>query len=102
MKCPYYQHEAIVKNGKVKMEDQNVQQYYLCSPCGKRFNERVCIPITRLSTSTVVVSAAIDVGTEGLGVRTVRRSFGKAHATIMCWERGALQQWQGDTVIFLF
>ena len=43
--------------------------------------------MARLRTPVSLVSAAINVRTEGLGVRATRRSFGKSHATIMRWER---------------
>ncbi len=44
----------------------------------------------------MVVSAAINVRTEGLGVRATGRSFGKSHATIIRWEgriAKQLSQW---------
>ena len=96
MICPHCQSEQTVKNGKVKMLDQSLQQRYLCQACGKRFNQRTNTPIARLRTPATVVSAALNVRTEGLGVRATGRSFGKAHATMMRWERrvaGQLGQW---------
>ena len=45
-----------------------------------------------LRTPSTVVSAAINVRTEGLGVRAAGRSFGKSHATIMRWERRLANQ----------
>lgn len=35
----------------------------------------------------MVVSLALNVRTEGMGVRATGRSFGKAHSTIIRWER---------------
>ena len=43
--------------------------------------------MARLRTSPTIVSAAINVRTEGLGLRATGRSFGKSHATIINWER---------------
>lgn len=43
--------------------------------------------MARLRTPASVVSAAINVRTEGLGIRATGRSFGKSHATIISWER---------------
>jgi hypothetical protein len=45
-----------------------------------------------LRTPSTVVSAAINVRTEGLGVRATGRSFGKSHATIIRWERRLADQ----------
>jgi transposase-like protein len=74
------------------MQDHSFQQRYLCQGCGKRFNQRTNTPMARLRTPAMVVSAAINVRTEGLGVRATGRSFGKSHATIMRWERRVAQQ----------
>ena len=92
MRCPHCQSERTVKNGKVKMKDQSVQQRYLCQACGKRCNERTKTPMARLRTPAMLVSAAIHVRTEGLGVRATGRSFGKSHATIIRWERRVAEQ----------
>jgi transposase-like protein len=86
MKCPHCESSQTVKNGTVKLQDQSLQQRYLCQACGKRFNERTKTPMSRLRTSSAVVAAAINVRTEGLGVRATGRSFGKAHSTITRWE----------------
>jgi transposase-like protein len=86
MRCPHCQSEQTVKNGTVKMQDQSFQQRYLCQSCGKRFNQRTNTAMARLRTSSTVVSAAINVRTEGLGVRATGRSFGKSHSTIIRWE----------------
>jgi transposase-like protein len=96
MRCPHCQSEQTVKNGTVKMGDQSLQQRYLCQACSKRFNERTNTPMARLRTPSVVVSAAINVRTEGLGVRATGRSFGKSHSTIIRWERrlaAQVSQW---------
>lgn len=96
MKCPHCHSEQTVKNGTAKMHDQSIQQRYLCQGCGKRFNERTNTPMARLRTPSALVAAAINVRTEGLGVRATGRSFGKAHSTIIRWEQrlaGQLEHW---------
>jgi transposase len=40
----------------------------------------------------MVVSAAINVRTEGLGVRATGRSFNKSHSTIIRWEHRLAKQ----------
>jgi len=35
----------------------------------------------------MVVATAVNVRTEGLGVRATGRSFGKSHSTIIRWEQ---------------
>lgn len=52
--------------------------------------------MARLRTPVSLVAAAINVRTEGLGVRATGRSFGKSHSTIIRWERrvaGQVDQW---------
>lgn len=92
MKCPHCQSEKPVKTGKVKLQDQSVQQRYLCQGCKKRFNERTKTSMARFRTPVSLVSAALNVRTEGLGVRATGRSFGKSHATITRWEQRLAQQ----------
>ncbi len=48
--------------------------------------------MARLRTPVSLVAAAINVRTEGLGVRATGRSFGKPHSTIIRWERRVAQQ----------
>jgi len=74
------------------MKDQSIQQRYLCQGCGKCFNERTNTPMARLRTPATVVAAAINVRTEGLGVRATGRSFGKSHSTIIRWEQRLAEQ----------
>ena len=92
MRCPHCQSEQTVKNGTVTLQDQSLQQRYLCQGCRKRFNERTKTPMARLRTPSMVVSAALNVRTEGLGVRATGRSLGKAHSTIIRWERRLAEQ----------
>lgn len=52
--------------------------------------------MARLRTPSMLVSAAINVRTEGLGVRATGRSLGKSHSTIIRWERrvsAQVSQW---------
>jgi transposase-like protein len=53
--------EAIVKNGKIHLQDQTPLQKYLCKACGKQFNERTGTPMARLRTSAQVVSLAFSL-----------------------------------------
>ena len=87
MNCPDCQSEQIVKNGKIALQDNSPIQKYLCKACGKQFNERTGTPMARLRTPSMVVSLAMNVRTEGMGVRAAGRSFGKSHSTILRWER---------------
>lgn len=87
LKCPHCQSEHTVKNGTATLKDGSKRQSYLCRECGKRFNERTKTPMARLRTDAGVVAAAINVRSEGLGVRATGRAFGKSHATIIKWER---------------
>ncbi len=48
--------------------------------------------MARLRTPVMIVSSAINVRTEGLGIRATGRCFGKSHSTIIRWERRAAQQ----------
>ena len=48
--------------------------------------------MARLRTSSMVVSLAPNVRTEGMGVRATGRSFGKSHSTISRWERRLANQ----------
>lgn len=96
MKCPDCQSEQTVQNGKTRLQDHSFVQNYLCKVCGKRFNERTGTPMARLRTPTIVVAAALNVRTEGLGVRATGRSFGKSHSTIIRWEErlaNQVEQW---------
>lgn len=40
----------------------------------------------------MIVGAALNVRTEGLGIRATGRSFGKSHSTIIRWEQRLAQQ----------
>ncbi|MBW4490086.1 MAG: hypothetical protein KME12_20085 [Trichocoleus desertorum ATA4-8-CV12] len=92
MNCPTCQSQKVVKNGTTKRQDDSVVQKYLCKACNRQFNERSGTPMSRLRTSSVIVSAALNVRTEGLGIRATGRSLGKSHSTIMRWEQRLAQQ----------
>ncbi|NJL00918.1 MAG: hypothetical protein HC910_10285 [Spirulinaceae cyanobacterium SM2_1_0] len=48
--------------------------------------------MARLRTKAEVIAAALNVRSEGLGVRATGRAFGKSHATIIKWERRVAAQ----------
>lgn len=39
-----------------------------------------------------MVGAALNVRTEGLGIRATGRAFGKSHSTVIRWEQRLAQQ----------
>ncbi|UCJ11985.1 MAG: IS1 family transposase [Phormidium sp. PBR-2020] len=91
MRCPHCQSEQTVKNGSAIRSGQR-QQRYKCRNCGKRFNERTGTPMARLRTAPELVAAAINVRSEGLGLRATGRCFDKSHTTIMGWEQRLAEQ----------
>lgn len=86
MQCPKCQSQQTVKNGKKHLQDQSVVQKYWCKACGKQVNQRTGTPMARLRTPLGVVELAMNVRTEGLGVRATGRCLGKSHSTILGWE----------------
>jgi len=92
MNCSDCQSERVVKNGKITLQDDRPIQKYLCKACGKQFNQRTGTPMARLRTRSMLVSLALNVRTEGMGVRATGRSFGKSHSTIIRWEQRVAQQ----------
>lgn len=92
MNCPTCQSQNAGKNGTTKRQDASVVQKYLCKACNRQFNERTGTPMSRLGTASAMVGAALNVRTEGLGLRASGRSFGKSHSTIMRWEQRVAQQ----------
>jgi transposase-like protein len=86
MNCVYCESEHIVKNGKEQSTGQKIQTY-LCKDCGRRFNERSGTPMARLRTSCEVVSMAMKVRSEGLGLRATGRVLGKSGSSITTWEK---------------
>ncbi len=92
MNCPNCQSQEVVKNGRTKRQDGSVVQKYLCKACTKQFNARTGTPMSRLRTSSLNVSAALNVRTEGLGIRATGRAFGKSHSTVIRWEQRLAQQ----------
>lgn len=92
MNCPDCQSKQIGRNGKTTLQDHSPIQKYLCKACGKQFNERTGTPMARLRTPSMVVSFALNVRTEGMGVRATGRALGKSHSTIIRWEQRLAQQ----------
>lgn len=86
MNCVYCESEHIVKNGKEQSLGQKIQTY-LCKDCGRRFNERSGTPMARLRTSPEMVSMAMKVRSEGLGLRATGRVLGKTGTSITTWEK---------------
>jgi transposase-like protein len=87
MNCPECQSEQILKNGKARLQDHRSLQKYVCKACGKQFNERTGTPMSRLRSTPECLSLALNVRTEGLGLRATGRVLGKSHATIIRWEQ---------------
>jgi transposase-like protein len=87
MECPHCQSEKTVKNGKDYHQDGKAIQNYLCNGCGKRFNERTGTPMSRLRTPASIVSFALKMRTEGMGIRASGRVLEKSHTSIMRWEQ---------------
>jgi len=92
MHCPYCQSQAVVKNGRTKRQDGSVVQKYLCKACSKKCNERTGTPMFRLRTPSSIVTAALNVRTEGLGIRATGRALGTSHSTVIRWEQRLAQQ----------
>ncbi len=96
MECAYCQEQKVVKNGKHYHQDGTGIQDYQCKACGKRFSERTGTPMSRLRTSANVVSLALKMRTEGMGIRASGRVLEKSHTSIMRWEQKLVelqQQW---------
>ncbi len=87
MKCPKCQSAQVAKNGKTRLKDGSPIQKYLCAGCGKQFNERTGTVMARLRTPVELVAIAMNVRTEGMGLRAAGRVLGKSHSTIIEWER---------------
>jgi transposase-like protein len=82
----YCESERVVKNGKDQASGQIIQTYR-CNDCGRRFNERSSTPMARLRTAPEVISMAMKVRSEGLGIRATRRVLEKSAASIITWEK---------------
>jgi transposase-like protein len=87
MKCPHCQSVKTVKNGKDHLKGGQAVQNYLCKGCGKRFNERTGTAMSRLRTPANLVSFALKMRTEGMGIRASGRVLEKSHTSIMRWEQ---------------
>jgi transposase-like protein len=86
MNCVYCESKNIVKNGKDQAAGKIVQTYR-CNECKRRFNERSGTPMARLRTSPEVISLAMKVRSEGLGLRATGRVLGKSGGSIINWEK---------------
>jgi len=69
MECTHCQSQKTINNGKHQHQDGKAIQNYLCNGCGKRFSERTGTPMSRLRTPACVVSLALKMRCEGMGVR---------------------------------
>ena len=99
MECPHCQSQKTIKNGKHHHQDGKAIQNYLCKGCGKRFSERTGTPMSRLRTPARVVSLALKMRSEGMGIRASGRVLEKSHVSIMRWEQKLApqsQQWSPD------
>ena len=97
MHCPHYNSSNVIKFGTRSLQDESLVQLYRCHTCGQRFNERTGIPMARLRTLVETVEIAMKVRTEGFGVRATRRSLGKAHSSILRWQKRLAEHSAGWT-----
>lgn len=86
--CPYCNNtEYVVKKGFNQRQDGTRHQRYLCRHCHKQFNERTGTPLARLRKPLSQITKALQMRSEGLGVRATGRVEGIAHATVSRWEK---------------
>ncbi len=86
MHCPHCDSQSIVKNGKYSLQDGTSVQHYLCKACSKRFSDKTGTPIAGLRTPASIVSIALKMPGEGMGVRASSRVLDKSHSTLVRWE----------------
>ena len=86
MQCFHCQSQKVTKNGKYCLQDGSAIQHYLCKVCNKRFSDKTGTPMARLRTLTTIVSSAVNMRGEGMGVRASSRVLDKSHSTILRWE----------------
>jgi transposase-like protein len=86
MQCFHCQSAKVIKNGKYRLQDGSAIQHYLCKACNKRFSDKTGTPMARLRTPTSLVSIALKMRGEGMGVRASSRVVDKSHSTILGWE----------------
>lgn len=75
MNCPNCQSQEVVKNSRTKREDGSVVQKYSFKACTKQFIDQTGTCMSRLRTLSLIVSAALNVRTEGLEIRATGRAF---------------------------
>jgi transposase-like protein len=93
------------QNGKYSLQDGSLIQHYRCKACTKRFSEKTGTPMFRLRTPTSIVSIALKMRGEGMGVRASSRVLDKSHSTILRWEARMAAQvatWSPDFSRYLF
>lgn len=87
MKCPHCQHPEVVKFGTKPLQDGTPIQRYRCKACNLVFNARTGTPMARIRTPVKEVSFALNMRSEGMGLRASGRVLGKSHSTIASWEK---------------
>jgi len=87
MECSQCQSEKSIKNGKHHHQNGKAIQNYLCKGCGKKFSESTGSVISRLRTPVSIVSFALKMRSEGMGIRASGRVLEKSHTSIMRWEQ---------------
>ena len=92
MQCPHCKSQSVVKNGKYSLRDGTTIQHYLCKDCSKRFSDKTGTPMAGLRTPVAMISIALKMRGEGMGVRASSRVLDKSHSTIMRWESRMVAQ----------
>ena len=86
MQCPHCNSQSVVKNGKYSLQDGTMIQHYLCRACSKRCSDKTGTPMAGLRTPASIVSIALKMRGDGMGVRASSRVLDKSHSTILRWE----------------
>jgi len=95
MLCPYCKTSKVVKNGTDfcdQGEGWEIIQTYLCKACGKRFRERSGSAMVGLRTRQAKIDRALRMLNKGMSLRTVSRSVGVSHSTVLRWQRSFLEK----------
>ena len=87
MECSQCQSEKSIKNGKHHHQNGKAIQNYLCKGCGKRFSERTGSVMSRLRTPVSIVSFALKMRSERMGIRASGRE---------CWKNLIQVSWDGS------
>jgi transposase-like protein len=86
MSCVYCESKRVAKDRKDQAAGPNIQTYR-CNNCGRRFNERSGTPMARLRTAPEVIALAMQLRSEGLGIRATGRVLKKSGTSIINWEK---------------